>query len=232
MIARALIVILAVLNLGVAAWWLLQPKADAAPAPSLARGVAPLEIVHTHAAASAAMEGGAQPPPAAPPAPAAAAPEMAPAPVCLRAGPFASRAEAAALQSALAGLASRVAVEEARGEPTLYRVILPPSPDRAVAEELLRRVQAAGFSDVMLLRQGEDANAVALGSYRNRDTAEARVQALRQAGFPAQLREGASRGASRWWLRLATAQPDGVRAKAPAARDAPCGDLAGTPAAG
>jgi len=63
MIVRALIVLLAVLNLGVATWWLLRPEPSAPAVPQPPAGVATLELVRT-------LDPGSRPAPA--PVPAAA----------------------------------------------------------------------------------------------------------------------------------------------------------------
>ncbi len=213
MIARALIVVLAVLNLGVAAWWLLraEPAPPAAPLPPA--GVPVLEIVHTHAAPAYAAV--ADPAPVPVPAPAApAAPEPSPEAVCLRAGPFRSRDEAAGLQQRLGNLLRETSLEQEAGAAGMYRVLLPAAGSREAAQESVRRLQAAGFDDVLVLNQGADANAVALGSFRNQDAARRRVDALREAGFPAELHPAGQAQPARWWLRLVTDRAAEVRARA------------------
>lgn len=197
MLARALIVILLVLNLGVAAWWLARP-AMAPPAwPESTAGGVPLQL-------------------ASPPAPAAASPRAAAEgpPRCLRLGPFDEAGKPAELQSALAGLVAWSVVEEVPGTAPGYRVLVPPLQDREAAQALAARIEAAGFGDLLVLAQGDEANAIALGSYRSREGAEQRLQALREAGFPAQLRaQGRSTAPSRWWLELETTRARAVQAR-------------------
>lgn len=227
MIARLLIVVLAVLNLGVAAWWLLRAEPAPAPPPAPAPGIAVLELVHTHARGSQ--------PEGAPMAASAAVAEAAgtaearraPAPVCLRSDLFDDRATAAALQAGLAPLLRASELHEEPGTAGPYQVLLPPAADRQAADEAVRKVQAAGFNDVLALRQGADANAVALGSYRNRDSAQRRVEALREAGFPAQLRGGDRGRSSRWRLLLATDHADQVRGRVAGASVIDCARLHG-----
>lgn len=216
MIARALIVVLAVLNLGVATWWLLRPEPGQPQPPAPLAGVATLELVRTRAEA-----------PAAP----AAAPAAPVAPTCLRAGPFRSRAAAVELQSRLDALVARSELEEEEGEAGMFRVLLPPAASRSAADETVERLQAAGFTDVLVLQQGGDANTVALGTFRNRAMAERRVEAMRQLGFPAELRPMGNAQPPRWWLLLATSQPEQVREIAGQTRPIDCGPLAG-PAGG
>lgn len=228
MIARLLIVVLAVLNLGVAAWWLLRAEPEPAPPPAPAPGIAVLELVHTHARGSRPDGTSAPVPTPVPGAAGVTATQPAPAALlCLRSGLFADRAAATALQAELAPLLRASELDEEPGAAEIYQVLLPPAADRQAAEETVRKVQAAGFSDVLALRQGADANAVALGSYRNRDTAQRRVDALRQAGFPARLRGSDQGQPSRWRLLLATAHPEQVRSRVAGASVIDCARLEG-----
>src|SRR5690606_35514541 len=142
------------------------------------------------AASAPAPDIGATP---APPVPTAAAT------VCLRTGPFAGRDEAAALQSRLRAPLQRSSLEEDAGEAELYRVLLPPVASREAAQATVARLHEAGFNDVLVLQQGAEANAVALGTFRNRDMAERRVAAMQQLGFPAELREMGRAQPPRWW---------------------------------
>ncbi len=62
----------------------------------------------------------------------------------------------------------------------------------------MKRIVAAGLSDYYIISQGEEANAVALGQYRNREGAERRMAAVQAAGF--QPRLVASGDSGQWWL--------------------------------
>ncbi len=232
MFARALIVVLVALNLGVAAWWLLRP-APPLPAPPVSdQGGAELRLLPMPAsvpaatapvaadaspvapAAGRATEADAAPttPPVAPAAPAR----------CLRLGPFSDHDAAQVAQAGLGALLHDAAIQEEAGNASSYRVLLPPLPDRAQAQATVDRIAAAGIQDFLILSQGAEANGIALGSYRGRETAERRVAALRAAGFPAEIRAQGASGASRWWLDGATADAAAVRATFPAAQDRDC----------
>lgn len=233
MLIRALIVLLAVLNLGVAAWWIaskppaLQVAASLpANTPTLqlaSEPLAPVPVAQPPAApASATVASVAQALPAAvtplaaAPAPSSQAAEpVKPSPPlpktvaplqCLRFGPFASKDEAEALLSRLGALASKGRVD---GTPATqakaYRVLVPPLADAAAAQALAQKIGAAGFSDNFVMHDGENANAIALGVYHNRDGAEKRLAALRQAGFPAQLVAVGTESAAQWWADAAFA---------------------------
>ncbi|EMI47954.1 sporulation domain-containing protein, partial [Stenotrophomonas maltophilia AU12-09] len=79
-----------------------------------------------------------------------------------------------------------------------YRVMLPAAANRDEAQATVKRIVAAGLSDYYIISQGEEANAVALGQYRNREGAERRMAAVQAAGF--QPRLVTSGDAGQWWL--------------------------------
>lgn len=191
MLVRALIVLFLVLNLGVAAWWIAH---DPPPPASMQvpPGVAQLQLVE---------ETG--PPPAAatpvPPTTPAATPAT-PSPVadaitvpsvqqCFGFGPFASKDAATTAAARLKPLVQRLATrEQAAASPGRgWRVYLPPLPSLEEAQAVARRIGAAGFSDFLVMREGAQANAIALGRYSSEDAANKRVQALTAAGFAAQV---------------------------------------------
>jgi hypothetical protein len=220
MFVRALIVVLAVLNLGVAAWWLSRP-ADAptvAPTAQMASGVATLQLAGLPADAKAAQpEPTPTPSTVPPPAPIAAAapakpalpaaqtlePHTAPAARCLSLGPFAAQADAQAALTRAGALLEKGALREERdGDASSYRVVMPSVGDRATAQAIVARIAASGLKDYYVLPQGED-NSIALGQYRSREGAERRQSELKAKGFSAELL--ASGGQSRWWIDARTA---------------------------
>ena len=245
MLTRALIVVLAILNLGVACWWLLRDAPQKPAPPPQAPGVAELRWVPGGVDAAAAAEATAAAPTAplmerepaektavaATPAPVAPAkPETAPVattakpvtppaptptpapekpatppaaaepPRCVALGPFADRAAAAGAQGKVGSVISQVRLREqpAASGSARYRVLLPAAANREEAQATVKRIVAAGLSDYYIISQGEDANAVALGQYRNREGAERRMAAVQAAGF--QPRLVASGDAGQWWL--------------------------------
>ncbi len=253
MLTRALIVVLAVLNLGVACWWLLRDAPQKPAPPPQPAGVAELRWVPGGADANAAAEATAAAPTAplmerepaaktavaATPAPApavsakpevskpqtadatpvaaAAKPAAPPAPVpapekpvtppaatepprCVALGPFADRAAATGAQGKAGALLSQALLREqpAASGSARYRVMLPAAANRDEAQATVKRIVAAGLSDYYIISQGEEANAVALGQYRNREGAERRMAAVQAAGF--QPRLVASGDAGQWWL--------------------------------
>lgn len=208
MLIRTLIVLLIVLNLGAAAWWVTRPSPSPPPPPAAPEDVARLQLLSE--GAPIASTPAAVAPAEASPAPAAAVAPL-PAPTstpaqCFSLGPFADAAAAGAASARLGAQATRSRVREAAGKgASAYNVYLPPHPDRAAAQATALRIGAAGFSDYLVISNGDLANGIALGRYRSRDSAERHQSALQAAGFPALLQVIGEEGASQWWLEVAGA---------------------------
>lgn len=219
MFARALIVLLIAINLGVAMWWLLRPDPAAPAAAASPPGVPRLQLLSetkslATSAASAPAASTPTPPPA--PAPAASTPNQ-----CFSLGPF---ADAATLRAAETRLRSRVvrlrAREAAPVAARAYSVVLPPFANRELAQAAADKIKAAGFDDFMLINTGDDANGIALGRYGSQETAQRRQAALREAGFDAQIRPVGAPAAPAWLDIEARADADraGLRQEAGAAQ--------------
>ena len=257
MLTRLLIVLLAILNVGVALWWMAPRAEPVAAVPRAEPGVATLEVLPSPAAENTAV---AAPPAAAVAATAAAAPliaapvaaakpaEAAPAPAavatstvqappaeakpaepkpaaavqCASLGPYASQAQAQAALAALGADAARPRLREVPGKAAnSYRVLIAPAASREEAQATAKRIVDAGFSDYFIVSQGEEANAVALGQYRNREGAERRLASLTAAGFPAKLAASGTEIAPSWWVDAATAgtaTPASLKQRAAAAQ--------------
>ena len=222
MLIRALIVVLAILNAGVALWWWRSPPVSDAPVPAMSppEGV-PLLQLRTEQPEPPAMAASAQTAPeAAPPASPTVAPEAAPVvatmsaavvpadvpptrpvAVCVSLGPFAERAALDQARARAGAVIEAVHPRElaASAGSASYRVMLPPAASREAAQATVKRIVDAGISDYFIIGQGDLANAVALGQFRNRDGAQRRLDQLQQAGFPAQIVPSQA-AASRWWL--------------------------------
>ena len=157
MIIRAIIVLLVVLNLGVAAWWLLH---DAPPQAVVAQptGVPRLQLLDETASSPDA------------------------------AGQVQAQAQAEARSPAAAPARAAIAMPAGCQGPAeagdSWRVYLsdPGSPEAAQA--MGERIGAAGFSDFLVMREGE-ANSIALGLFSTLEGAQRRVESLQAKGFPA-----------------------------------------------
>ena len=152
MFVRALVILLLVLNLGVAAWWALHSPAPAPATEEPPLGVARLQLLR---------EAG-RPPVAAVPEPSAAAVEPAPppqpAPVsattlqCFSFGPFSDTAATNGARARLKPLVVRSAVREQRlaASGKGWRVYLPPQASSADAQAMAQRITAAGFTSSLI----------------------------------------------------------------------------------
>lgn len=169
MLMRASLVLLLVLNAGVAAWWATHVPAPAADAPAMPADVPVLQLAD------------------APRSVAAAAPVLPGNGLrCYRYGPFGNPAAFdAARRAIVAQVAWTATAEQVAGTPRAWRVMLP-QPDRSTATATAARIGAAGFSDYLVLPEtGDDPNAIALGRYRSEAAARERAARLAQAGFAA-----------------------------------------------
>ena len=211
MLIRALIVLLIVLNLGAAAWWISRPEPPPPALPAQPAGVARLQLLSESGKAAAALPQAPAPtvsataPIVATPAAAPVAEPVTPA-QCFSVGPFVDQAAARSAAARLGSQASRSNPREIPGKAAQgYNVVLPPQADREAAQALAQRIGAAGFDDYLVVNSGAQTNGIALGRYRSREGAERRQSALRAAGFDAQLQPVGNEGAAQWWLDVAAA---------------------------
>lgn len=203
MTLRASIVLLAVLNLGVAAWWLLRPEAVPAPVVEAPSGIARLQLLSERVGpAPAPVETAAtKPDESQAPAPPATAAAQAPAEAerCYSFGPFADAAALTTAQAALRPGALRLRTRETReGGGRGWRVYLPAAADRAAANANADKLKAAGFTDLLVVGDGAEANSVALGRFSSEPRAQQHAQALRAAGFAAKAEPLGEVRTSRW----------------------------------
>lgn len=231
MLARSLIVLLVVLNLGVAAWWMARDEATPAVASvEPPAGVARLQLLREVAPA----EGATSPPSVAAAAPAAIAressapesptgadasradPPVAPAATqaplqCYAIGPFSDAGKLAAARGQLQARVARLSIREAAPANAArreWRVWLPPQADRAAAQALVDRITAAGFSDYYIVAAGEEANSIALGLYGSEEPARRHQAALRAAGFTEVRADALGEAPSPvTWIDVASAMP-------------------------
>ena len=200
MLIRAVMVLLVVLNLGTAAWWLTRPPALVPAPPAQRTGVPRLKLLSEVAkpvAATPAAPVVAEATPAVPPVVSEPAKPF----VCFSLGPFADRAAADAAIAKLAAQVTRAVSREAPGRAaTGYSVSLAPAANRAAAQAIAQRIGAAGFDDFLVVNTGEQANSIALGRYGSRESAERRQSALKAAGFDARIEALGAGGTAQWWL--------------------------------
>ena len=201
MLIRALIVLLLVLNIGVATWWLTQARPGPAPVAAPPSSVPSLQLVDESRPGPAA----AAPVPAAPVAP----PEL-----CVSYGPFAGAEAAAEARQRVRPVSERVRIREvAAGPHRGWKVWLPPYPSAEEVEAVSARVAAAGFSDRFVVRDGRDANSLALGRFAGEAPARQHAAALVAAGFPARA-EPIGTGPVSHWLDVAVRPGNAPRLQA------------------
>lgn len=204
MTLRASLVLLVVLNLGVALWWGLRSDAPPASAEEAPSGIARLQLLSERPgprpaapAVAASTETSAAPAPLPATAAAMTAPER-----CFSAGPFADTAALDAARAALAPMSGRLRSREIRENGGRgWRVYLPAAADRATADASAQRLRAAGFTDLVVVGDGAEANSVALGRFSTEARARAHAAALNAAGFAARA-EALGESRSRYWLDL------------------------------
>ena len=227
MTLRALFVLLVVLNLGVGLWWWLHDAAPAQAPADAPTGLARLQLVRERAdvhapapadndpiddrAANVVTPAAAAPPVAAPtlapPASAAvAAPPATPGAVqevCFSFGPFADAQAAAVADGALhTGVLRRHPRQVQEGGGHGWRVFLPAQTDRAAADAVAQKLKGAGFSDLMVVANGAEANSIALGRFSSEDRAKKHVADLQAAGFAAQA-QALGETKTRVWIDVA-----------------------------
>jgi hypothetical protein len=212
MLIRALLILLIVLNLGVAIWWVARDD-DAGEAPIVQpEGVTRLRLLSEGASAAVAKTPTSTPVPA--PAPAATTPPVAetppgqtaaapqtqapvpapaeptppatPAPAaarCYAFGPFENAEQA---KEARAQLQSQVMrLRERASTPTArgWRVTMAVPGNRDAAQAVASRIAAAGFDDFFITADGDASSVIALGRYGSERAARNRESALHAAGF-------------------------------------------------
>jgi len=234
MISRALVAILLMMNLGVAAWWLLRDPAatqgvaaaSLAAVPTLvllSERPAPQDPGGGRAAVRATTAAPAVVATTPPPPPAASAPAAAPAAAgadaersthCFRIGPFQSLADLRRVSAAIEPALQRQQVREATGiEARGYRVYLPAFASRQQALETARALETRGLRDYYVVTAGAGENTVSLGLFRELANAEARREEVRGYGFEASL-EPRNEEVTRWWLEIAAPADSGWRERA------------------
>ncbi|ARO68672.1 SPOR domain-containing protein [Xylella fastidiosa subsp. pauca] len=184
MLVRALILVLVVLNFGVALWWRNQsaPKVPVPVAASSPVGVPQLELLPMIQVEK---------------------PKSLDTPIhkvstyCYNVGPFTSEADARTVLATLGKDVDKGMIRALQsGDSNNYRVVMSAN-DHASAQALAKRIVGAGFRDYYVL-----GNEVILGQYRNREGAKRMRADLAAAGFQANVLSGDVSG---WEIHLRSA---------------------------
>lgn len=199
MLARALLLSLLLMNLGVATWWWLRPEPATAHAPATDPGVAPLRLL-SETEAVAAID---PPELAGPPEPRGGDPGQ----HCLRVGPFLTQADLRRAMNALTPAVERIQFSESRVLTNRgFWVFLPAEGTREAALATARELSGKGLRDYYVVTAGDRENTISLGLYRDLANAEARRAEVLALGFGPQLAERREE-TPHYWIELAAA-PD------------------------
>ena len=177
---------LLILNVVYLGWHLVARVAPPAPAAVLPVSQAPerLRLLSEAGRASAPSPAGRQ----------AGTPAL-----CLVAGPWAERGQAEQLRADSADVASQGRVHAVTvRQDRLNWVYLPPQSRREEALAALRELQSRGV-DSFIVSEGDDANAVSLGYFASEASARGLQVRMRNAGYPAEVRE-TWRDAVEYWV--------------------------------
>jgi len=196
MLLRSLVLLLACMNLGVAAWWAAHREPAPRPLPANEPDIASLTLLAESDAARLQAN--------------AAVPANTPAPltedaVCQSVGPFES---ADALRRAMDALLPKVERIQYREVQAMalhgYRVYLPAAANRAQALDAARLLAKRGIADYYVVTAGDQENTVSLGIFRELDNATKRRDAVAALGFNAVV-EPRTEPVRQWWIDLAAA---------------------------
>lgn len=192
MLIRALVVLLLVLNLGVALWWASRAPVPIAE-PAIEADVARLQLV-TETRSDQAVASAAGGP--------VKALQVEPS-QCISFGPF---VDAAAGEQAQVRLQSQLLGAKVRrvftGTPNKWQVLLPPLPSKDEAQLAAERLLEAGFKDYYVVRDGAQTNAISLGLFGGESSARQHAANLVAAGFGARVTPLGA-GPPEYWLDAA-----------------------------
>lgn len=196
MYVRALIVVLIVLNAGVALWWALQPAPAAVAAPPQPAGVARLEVLPSTAAAAPAAPGGASEAGMGPAA-AGTAPSDAPAPTASPQIPASASTPtaAAAASSSIDAAAAKVAATSQTSAQVPPPSKVAPTPNEVAAA-------AIKPSPAVPTPAAASERCASLGPYAARADADAVLARLRGQATRTRVREDKDAGVSTFRVML------------------------------
>lgn len=124
-------------------------------------------------------------------------------PLCYVAGPYADELDARHLlaRAAALSLSGRInTVEIATGEPAEYWVLVPPRASRAEAMRVLRELQQRSY-DSYIVTQGDLAEAVSLGLFRNKESAYRLQKSIESYDIPAEVRV-MNKASREYWVEI------------------------------
>jgi hypothetical protein len=217
MLLRALILLLACMNLGVAAWWMFHHEAQARPLPSVEPGIASLTLYSESDRAKVPV----------PEVATNAAPALPADAVCQSIGPFETSVSLRRAMDALLPKVERIQFREVEATALRgYRVFLPAAADREQALATARALSSKGVADYYVVTAGDQSNTVSLGIFRELENATKRRDEVVKLGYNAVV-EPRTEPVKQWWIDLAAAPGFDFKTVLGAselkAQQAPCG---------
>jgi hypothetical protein len=182
MLSRIVVLVLLVMNLGVALWWWLRPDAPTPQVTATEAGVPALRLLSEQAAGDDLPPDEAEtvgpPKPLTPPE----------ARDCLQLGPWVTQIDMRRAMNVLTPVVNRIQFRETREVIRRgYRVFLTSPGSREEALAVARQLSARGLSDYYVVTAGDDQNSISLGLFRDENNANARLRQVRAQGFDGQL---------------------------------------------
>lgn len=193
MLPRVLVILLLIMNLGVAVWWFLRPAHEALRYAPTEPAVAGLELLSEVEARAAVGELAEAPQPIAPSADA----------VCQRIGPLLTQADLRRAIGALTPVVQRIQFRETRALARRgYWVYMPAQSSRDAALATARELAARGLRDYYVVTAGDRQNTISLGLFRELSNARQRQADVRAMGFGAELGERTEE-IPQYWIDIA-----------------------------
>lgn len=121
---------------------------------------------------------------------------------CARLGPFPAEVEAQAAGNGIEGLRAARVESRVRPAESGYWVVRPPAASLDEAKAMKRRLMEQGAKEALILREGENTNAVSLGFFRDRTRAETLLRDYRARGFEGLEIRARRDGRTEYWLKV------------------------------
>jgi hypothetical protein len=218
MLARALLLSLLLMNLGVAAWWWQRPDVAPPASPPPPDDGVPLLRLLSEVDATGTI--GDTPELTGPPEPAGGEPGQR----CRQIGPFLTQSDLRRAIAALTPVVDRIQFRESRAQANRgFWVFLPAQETREQALATARQLSASGLRDYYVVTAGDRENTISLGLFRDQPNAEARRDEVQGLGFAPLLQERieeipnywiefAAEGDLNWAARLSTSAAAALQA--------------------
>lgn len=121
---------------------------------------------------------------------------------CARLGPFDAEAEAKEVGRGIEGVSDAWVESRVRPAENGYWVLRPPAASLEEAKAVKRKLLEQGAKEALILREGENANGVSLGFFRDRTRAENLLREYRAKGLDALEIRARRDGKTEYWLKV------------------------------